>query len=508
MYTHPIYHWPPKRQWTQKPSLAHAWGPFSAYVHFPFCRHLCDFCGYETRLISKASAEAFPERATSEIARRVESDDFGGGRLRAVFFGGGTASLMSETGRGAILSALLQLPSNARPEVTLECEPGTIRRAALRVARMAGVNRISLCAQSFSDKVLRAIGRRHTHAQSMQLLDDCLAAGIDNVHLDLMYGLPEQTEGHWARTLEAASCLPVQHISMYKLYVFKYGPLFRAGTVVRPEREPAGVTERLRAMHAAGNEILTSAGFRQYTLTEYARPGSESEYIASCFDGGDVLPIGPAAFGRCGNEVWENSPYVHTYGDADAEATHARALRMDATEAFKRDVILGLWLLSVRVDEIASTHGVEVGERLLSLIDRLRAEGLIEVRDGALTLEERHRFRAGETMARLADLDAGHWSTGQPRARAGTAEPSSGAERTTTLSTVLRMARRDPALFAALEENPDATLRRLGCTLRERRISELVRAITAEDIPGSEPGANEMTEAWSAVRREHAMRSV
>src|SRR4051812_27517617 len=124
MYTPPLYHWPPKSLWVHAPSRRRVWKSFSAYFHFPFCRHLCDFCGYETRLITKDSMAAFSRHAIAQTKRLGEIDDFSNSHLRAIFLGGGTASLMPEELLASLLTVLRKCaPSRESPEATLECEP-------------------------------------------------------------------------------------------------------------------------------------------------------------------------------------------------------------------------------------------------------------------------------------------------------------------------------------------------------------------------------------------------
>lgn len=509
MYTHPLYHWPPKTQWRQKLSGSRKWKPFSTYIHFPFCRNICDFCGYETRQLSKAvvSASAFPKNAVSQIQSHAHLDDFTSASLRAVFFGGGTASLMSDHGIAGILSALRQYSASTDvPEITLECEPGTIGRLKLKNVRAYGVNRVSVCAQSLSDSQLQVIGRMHTTEQSLRLIDDCLETGIQNIHLDLMYGLPDQTQGAWEHTLEQASLLPVSHISTYKLFIFKHGVLDREKLFPRAQFEPDSLTLRTRAMHDASREILGAAGFSQYTLTEFSRPGSQSEYIRSCFDGGDLLPIGPAAFGRCGNEVWENSPYVHLYG-TDGTDFDMRALRLTALEAFKRDVILGLWLLSVPTDRVAARHGITIRQELLDLFRELCREDLVEFTGNKLSFAERHRFGAGQVMACLARMDASLWGIVETdqclQCSAESGEGESAADRGTKLNTIFRMARRDTLFFNELRRNPLATLRGLGYSLDDPDVLELVSAINCDDACMIGAEKNEVHSKWATVQREH-----
>jgi oxygen-independent coproporphyrinogen-3 oxidase len=315
MYIHPLYHWPPKPEWKYAMRHQRQWNKMGAYIHFPFCGNICDFCNYETRLIDKRSANEFASSLLEEIKRYGDRDDFPAANIASLFFGGGTASLMLKESRAAAIEALLSLTGQSGiSEVTLECEPGTISRTKLSVAHSVGVNRVCVCAQSFNDQELKRITRRHSSAEALQLLEDALSLGIENIHVDLMYGLQDQSIDDWRRTVEFTASLPIKHISAYKLYIFKHGALHRGKVLPRPEEEDVERTNLLEEMHDLALQTFEAAGFRQYTLTEFARPGYECKYLLDTFGGRDILPIGPSAFGRCGNEVWQNSGLVHLYG--------------------------------------------------------------------------------------------------------------------------------------------------------------------------------------------------
>lgn len=504
MYTHPLYHWPGKTNWLEKPSASRVWRDFSAYVHFPYCRHLCSFCGYETRLISRNGAQSFARAAERQIGHYAEVDDFSKAALRAVFFGGGTASLMPEKGLATVLSSIMGLggPTSGR-EVTLECEPGTIGRQKLRLAKAAGVNRISVCAQAFDDAELARISRRHTHRQSLKLIDDCLAVGIDNLHVDLMYGLPGQTLEQWTRTLESVSNLPVQHVSVYKLYVFRHGMLDRHNAVQRPQEESEAETSYYGTLHDAAQSLLSGSGFRQYTLTEYARPGRKCRYVESCFDGSDLLPIGPSSFGRCGREIWDNSPYVHLFGTPES-FRHDRALKLSILETLKRDVILGLWLLNVPLTKLASRLGISIQPKLIELLDTLRQEGKIEFDGETIRLSGKQRFGAGEAMARLGALEAYDWGDVQGTGVAEEALDRNGTRYSGEMATIIRMARRDPELFEALNCDPRGTLSMLDHRLGPDELEDLCNAIGVMSVDWRRKDQTERLGAlWQLVRAEH-----
>jgi oxygen-independent coproporphyrinogen-3 oxidase len=479
-----------------------------AYVHFPFCRNICDFCGYETRLIKDRLAAPFPARARSQIDWHLGSDDVSRARLQAVFFGGGTASLIPERGFRSILEALMPLvPNGLSPEVTLECEPGTITLRRLQSARKAGLNRISVGAQSLSNERLKRIGRKHTAEDAIRLVEASTRAGIENIHIDLMYGLPEQSVLEWEDTVRQTAALPVTHVSIYKLYVFLFGALHRGKVVPRPESESRDETNAIREMYEVGRAILTASGFQQYSLTEFARPGWQSKYIHACFNGNDLLPVGPGAFGRCGNELWENAPYVHQYV-TDEEVGRARAYQLTPIESFKRDVILGLWLLTVDINALASSSGVGVTQPLIDLLKDLAETDRLEFSEGKLRVAPHQRFDIGSAMQSLAELDVSQWGLpdeeGTPVwATRSPHDTMKKHELPAKLGTLFRTARRDKQLFDRLKLEPMTTLRECCQDLTNEQLEFIANVIRGTDVGKSGGLVEEIRQTWVAVTNEH-----
>lgn len=503
MYIHPLYHWPPKSLWRATPGSTRTWSDMSVYIHFPFCRNICSFCNYETRLIDRRSAEQWALNVHREIDEYLSSDDFSSVRIQSLFFGGGTASLIPTDVLGSLVKTLASVnESGVIPEVTLECEPGTVDRRRLEEASVAGVNRVGVCAQSFDDEMLKRLTRRHTASDALDLVESALAVGIDNIHLDLMYGLPGQDLDHWRRTLETAVELPFTHISAYKLYVFLHGQIQRDGTAPRPQGESDEHTAMLDRMNDLTVSILGEAGFDQYSLTEYAQPGRICDYLQRTFDGGDVLPLGPSSFGRCGAEVWQNSGLVQAYGDGLEWKAARTAYQLTAAEAFKRDVILGLWLLRVDLNKQQRRHGVSASEGLRELIAQMRGEGLLGGHDDVIDVGPHQRFCVGEVMQRLAGLDTLDWIASEvPEAPM----PASAAPVSESVMSILRIARRDPAFFTSLSSDPNGALAGLTHSLTQDETEQLVVAITGgehEPVRAPDP----LAEAWSATQREFRRR--
>lgn len=506
-YSHPLYHWPNKGRWNHIPVRGRRWGAYAAYVHFPFCRSICDFCGYETRLLSKPAANDFPEKVGLELERLRETDDFSTATTKSVFFGGGTASLMRAEAITALVSQLGALaPMVAQAEVTLECEPGTISTARLAEVKAGGVNRISVCAQSLDDGTLSSLNRRHTTKDSISLVEDCLTAGFENLHLDLMYGLPGQTRAAWRDCLLRAVEMPFVHISTYKFYTYRHGAYHRKGFSDPFQRISDEALSDARWMLHDAQEILTRAGFHQYSLTEFCRPGRKSAYVTSCFAGDDVLPVGPSAFGRCGVQVWDNSPYVHLYGSPESDK-HDRGIVLSRIQAFKRDTILGLWLLNVPVFQLANKYGVTLSEELLKLFEDLDKAGLLSFDGAWLRIGPDQIFDVGAAMKILSDLQESSWASethesDPPDSNSNIRFDVGYRSATPEMNTILRMARRDPSFFLALSASPSDALRGVQHSLSDHEISALVGAILNNSQDGDEYGIH-IREEWKRVQREN-----
>src|SRR5262249_9658572 len=218
-----------------------------------------------------------------------------------------------------------------------------------------------------------------------------------------------------------------------------------------------------------------------------------------------------AAFGRCDSEIWENSPYVHLYGTEEGGIQSGRALRLTTLEAFKRDVILGLWLLNVSIDDLATRHGVTIAPELLELCNQLCEKGWLDFSDQKISLADRHRFGAGQVMARLAALEDDKWgalaSNPCPRITAERTKPVATSDRAAKLTSIFRMARRDPKFFHALRANPLTVLVGLGFSVGDSDIIDLAKVIgTAEGLENN-PTQDELRCAWAAIRREHLLES-
>ncbi|WP_028671637.1 radical SAM family heme chaperone HemW [Saccharospirillum impatiens] len=264
----------------------------SAYVHVPWCVRKCPYCDFNSHALDP---DKIPETAyLKRLFEDLEQDaPLAQGRpLRSVFFGGGTPSLLSPGAIGQILEQLeRKVGFTADCEITLEANPGTVDEAHFRGFRDAGVNRLSIGIQSFNDAHLQRLGRIHNSDQALRAGDKARAAGFDNFNLDLMHGLPDQTETEAMADLNQAIELGPSHLSWYQLTIEPNTEFYR-----KPPALPADDT--LWAIQEAGQARLSAAGFAQYEVSAYAQPGQRCQHNLNYWGYGDYLGIGPGAHGK------------------------------------------------------------------------------------------------------------------------------------------------------------------------------------------------------------------
>ena len=265
--------------------------PLALYVHFPWCVSKCPYCDFNSYALRGPLAEdAYVAALCTDL--EAQAGAARGREVISIFLGGGTPSLFSPRGIGALLAAAArQLSLAAGVEITLEANPGTIERGQFAEYRAAGINRVSLGAQSFEAQRLAALGRIHSPEETCRAAEELHAAGLGNFNLDLMYGLPGQDPAGALRDIEAALALDPQHVSHYQL-TLEPGTLFAGRPPALPDEEA------LERMLALCGERLAQAGFAQYEVSAYARSGRQCVHNLNYWRFGDYLGIGAGAHGK------------------------------------------------------------------------------------------------------------------------------------------------------------------------------------------------------------------
>ncbi len=266
--------------------------PLTLYVHVPWCVAKCPYCDFNSHVIPGVVPERDYSRAVLadldfELERRPAREP-----VEAVFFGGGTPSLLAPATIAEVLEALgRRLAFAGDAEITLEANPGTIERGRFAEYRAAGINRVSLGVQSFDDAMLKQLGRIHDAREAIAAAEELQGAGIENFNLDLMHGLPGQSAAGALADVRQALALAPAHLSYYELTLEPGTAFYR-----RPPRLPA--EPALAAIERAGREAIAAAGYLRYEISAYAQPGRRCRHNDNYWRYGDYIGIGPGAHGK------------------------------------------------------------------------------------------------------------------------------------------------------------------------------------------------------------------
>ena len=376
------------------------------YVHVPFCAAICNYCNFNRGLFDAGLKDRYLAAVVREI--QLAGD---GAPADTIFFGGGTPSLLEPAEIGQILGACgSAFTISGDAEITLEANPETVTADRLAGFREVGINRLSFGVQSFRDDELRRLSRLHSADRAREAVAMARAAGFDNVSLDLMMWLPQQSLSEWLESVKALIDLGPEHASMYLLEIYPNAPLrdamARSNWSVAPEDDAAD-------MYTEGLERLESAGYMQYEISNAARPGRESRHNLKYWTDGEWLGFGPGAhstrsgsqgtaLSRSGRHRWKNvsatSDYVLAIAGGDSSVVEHRLLsRRDALE---EALFMGLRLSAgIDMDLVESKYGCNVwrqfGDQLKPFVD----DGLL-IYDGArMRLTRAGMLVANEIMA-------------------------------------------------------------------------------------------------------------
>lgn len=258
------------------------------YIHTPFCKTRCIYCGFFSTT-SLNMAEKHTERVCEELTERrnYTSED-----IETIYFGGGTPSQLPVEHLLRILNCIYNIYNVRAKEITVECNPDDITAELLTSLRSMGVNRLSMGVQSFDDRRLNFIHRRHSASQARKAVKIAQSLGFDNISIDLMFGFPGQTLSEWKKDLEEAVSLGVQHISAYSL-MYEEGTLL--GRMLEEGKVKEISDETSLVMYELLIDTLYQAGYEQYEISNFALPGFRSIHNSSYWRGTPYLGVGAGA---------------------------------------------------------------------------------------------------------------------------------------------------------------------------------------------------------------------
>ncbi|MTV50133.1 radical SAM family heme chaperone HemW [Heliobacillus mobilis] len=339
--------------------LKQGWG---VYIHIPFCRSKCAYCDFYSHGASEQERREYAQAVIRHIAGEADKWDGAHGPT-TVFFGGGTPSLLPpESGRAILKQIRHTFGDHLLSEVTIEANPGTVTGPDLLQWVRGGCNRLSLGVQAFQPRLLAFLGRKHSLEDVRGAVTAAKQAGLSNVNLDLIYGIPGQSMEDWRLSLELALDLEPAHLSLYNLKPEAGTPLAlwleRGLTGVCPEDLEVEMYEEAR-------RLLHLAGFRQYELSNFARPGWECRHNLNYWHRGDYLGFGSSAASGVGLRRWtwaaDSRQYVRALSSG-CDVPIGDDEMLTPVVAAEEAVMLGLRLTKgVNLQEVLRRYGL--GER-------------------------------------------------------------------------------------------------------------------------------------------------
>lgn len=368
------------------------------YLHIPFCLRRCDYCDFTTFADRDEAIPAYVDALVAHIRRTAATPAAtvppAGTEFGSVFVGGGTPTYLPPADLGRIITAVREeFDVVGGAEWTVEANPETVTVEMAQALAGAGVNRVSLGAQSFDDRVLGVLGRWHDPESVGTAVGRLASAGIQRISLDLIYGTPGETDASWRRSLDRVLQLGVRHVSAYALTVEPNTP-YAARVRARPALAPDDDVQASRM--AIADEVLGAAGLRRYEVSNWAVPGEESQHNLTYWRGGDWLAFGSGAHGSWGDRRWwlVRDPERYARAVAAGDEPLGGEEHVDAEQRRIERLMMGLRLVE-GVDR-ASVEPLEV-----EVLDRLRAGGLVRIDDDRLVLTDRGMPVAGGIIREL-----------------------------------------------------------------------------------------------------------
>jgi oxygen-independent coproporphyrinogen-3 oxidase len=374
------------------------------YLHIPFCAAICNYCNFNRGLLDEALKRRYVDALIGEITAAAEPRT----PIDTIYFGGGTPSLLDASEVRRILDACrAAFALAADHEITLEANPETVTRGRLEGYRAAGVNRLSFGVQSFDDKELTRLGRLHSADTARVALATARAAGVENVSLDLMMWLPQQTIAQWLASVDALIAEGPEHASLYLLEVYPNAPLkedmARAGWSLAPDDDAA-------EMYLEAMARLEAAGYEQYEISNVARPGRRARHNVKYWQDGEWLGFGCGAHSTRDGVRWRNVAATMDYCRRieAGESVVAERRVLDEGERVEDALFTGLRLSDgLDLPAITARYGVHVWDRYGDRLQRFVDAGVLMHEPGRrLALTRPGMLLANEVMTVFLGTDS------------------------------------------------------------------------------------------------------
>ncbi|HEX3671666.1 MAG TPA: radical SAM family heme chaperone HemW [Candidatus Cybelea sp.] len=368
------------------------------YVHLPFCPYICPYCDFAKWPMRATAAARYLDALYAELERETPV------AAATIYLGGGTPNAYGVPAIADLL-ARLRLRFPGAHEVSIELNPELVREDDFERYRDAGITRLSIGVQSFDPGEIARLGRKHRPEQIAGVVAAARAAGIASVSLDLMFAVPGQSIASWRRTLDAAIALNVDHISAYGLTVEEGTPY-----AAWQAREPAAFAENaLEAeLYATAIETLQDAGYEQYEISNFARPGHRCVHNMNYWANGEYvgLGVGAASYRRGVRSVHTRSLDEYVSAALDGHPIPSDAERLEGLKRVGEAVMLALRTAQgVGLSEFKERYGIDVMADYAPVVTRFARNGLLERVGDTVRLTQRGRFLANDVCGAFVTFE-------------------------------------------------------------------------------------------------------
>ena len=392
--------------------------PIALYVHIPFCLSKCNYCDFNTYEGIEALMPTFVAALSEEIA--LWADRLGRPRVSSIFFGGGTPSYLPSVSISELLGQIQQsMRVEVGAEITLEANPDDVSAEKAEAWIAAGFNRVSIGVQSLDNRILVSLSRRHNAEAACQAVETAREAGFENISIDLMFGLPQQSLSDWSDTLNRAVGLGTEHLSLYGLQIEPGTPLHRdvqIGTIPTPSDDLAA------DMYEMAMDALDEARYEHYEISNWAKPGHRSQHNLAYWLNQPYLGVGPGAHSSLNGRRFANmksprryihviesadqspaiDPYRITEGDLAVDFMEVTSLKTSMSET----MMLGMRLAEgVSRTEFQRRFGSSMGSVYGPEIEFLTNAGLIEHRNDNIALTRRGKLLGNSVFEQFVITD-------------------------------------------------------------------------------------------------------
>ncbi|MCY8504002.1 radical SAM family heme chaperone HemW [Bacillus inaquosorum] len=370
----------------------------SAYIHIPFCEHICHYCDFNKYFIQSQPVDEYLNALEQEMINTIAKT--GQPDIKTIFIGGGTPTSLSEEQLKKLMDTIIRVlkPSSALSEFAVEANPDDLSAGKLKILKEAGVNRLSFGVQTFEDDLLEKIGRVHKQKDVFASFERAREIGFDNISLDLMFGLPGQTLKHLDHSLNTALSLDAEHYSVYSLIVEPktvfYNLMQKGRLHLPPQEQEAEMYEMVMGR-------MEAHGIHQYEISNFAKAGMESKHNLTYWSNEEYFGFGAGAHGYISGTRTVNVGPVKHYIDLIAEKGFPYRDTHEVTieEQIEEEMFLGLRKTAgVSKKRFAEKYGRSLDELFPSVLKDLAEKGLIHNSDSAVCLTHQGKLLGNEVF--------------------------------------------------------------------------------------------------------------